>query len=728
MKKLFILIWIILLTCSIKLAAQPSNNNCASAIALIEGTNCAIGNNTLATIEPFETLPPANQQCWASVPNNTVWYTFTPSITGTYTTTTDNRLPNATTPDTQLKLFSGSCGSFTLVACSEDNGEVNTLAGQLTTTLNAGVTYYIQVDVFGATQASFCISIFSNVVPVNDCINNAIDLTTLINSVSPTNPYECNSGFIYNAPGGVVSDDPVRQDVSGDPNGCNGYDPLLPLTTNPDHRDIWFTFTKSSVTPESFLQLFPANTYPVLWAMGLYSGTATSTCPAGNISGLTYIDCSCGVLIDIPPGNEKGGVRDVSLCSTPVHPRLNLGNLPNGQYYIRVWDFAGSTPSEGIFNLCVESTAPRLFSSDICSTPNVGYVGTLFNQGVNIAYTGLSNAGALGNSCNTAPNEPLLGATPAGQARIGCAGPWISYVGAINNVMNITMIHSFSINACPGCAPTAIIKLDNIVMEGTIGNVAQLQVMQPGNCTGSTQTIMNGTTSSSCIEMRVAANAPLPNGQYYIVVDGQDGQLLTYDLSLTINYPCSPTGSCTPLPIELLTFKGEHVNKMNKLEWITASEINNAYFNVERSVDGINFTFLKKIIGAGNTTSLNYYTTYDENAPGGLSYYRLKQVDFNGDQSYSPVINIKNTSEPFFPLLIYKDSNDNLIINYNSLSTQEVLLKINDMAGKTVMKYNAAVMEGFSQIKIPEENLKQGVYLVELHESNGKIQLGKILK
>lgn len=728
MKKLYILIWIIIINCSIKLVAQPANNNCASAIALTEGTNCTIGNNTLATLEPFEALPPANQQCWASVPNNTVWYTFTPTITGTYTTTTDNRLPNATTPDTQLKLFSGSCGTFTLIACSDDDGVVNTLAGQVTAILTGGVTYYIQADVYGATQAAFCISIFRNAVSVNDCINNAIDLTTLINSVSPSNPFECNSGFIYNAPGGGAADDPVRQDVTGDPNGCNGYDPLLPLTTNPDHRDIWFTFTKTAATPESFIQLYPANSYPVLWAMGLYSGTPTSTCPTGNISGLTYIDCSCGVLVDIPPGNEKGSVRDVSLCSTPVHPRLNLGNLPNGQYYIRVWDFAGFTPPEGIFNLCIESTAPRTFSSDICTTPNVGYMGPLFNQSTTITYTGLSNAGALGNSCNTAPNEPLLGATPAGQARIGCAGPWISYVGAINNVMNVTMIHSFAINACPGCAPTAIIKLDNIVMEGTVGNVAQLQVMQPGNCTGSTQTVMNGSTSASCIEMRIAANAPLPNGQYYIVVDGQDGQLLSYDLTLTIEYPCAPIGSCTPLPIELLTFKGENVERMNKLDWITASEINNDYFNVESSNDGINFTFIKKIKGAGNSNSLNYYSTYDENAPGGVTYYRLKQVDFNGEQSYSPVISIKNQSGSSLPLLIYTDNNNNWIINYNSMDNQDVILKINDMAGKIVFKHTTGIPEGFSKITIPAGHLQKGVYLVELNESNGRVQLGKIIK
>ncbi|MDQ3051300.1 MAG: T9SS type A sorting domain-containing protein [Bacteroidota bacterium] len=710
------------------LFAQPSNDNCSSAIALSEGTVCTNGSNVLATTEPFEAVAPANQQCWLSVVNRTVWYKFTPTVTATYTVTTDNRQSDATSPDTQIKLLTGTCGAFAMVSCSEDDGVVQALAAQVTATLNAGTTYFIQLDTYGAGTATFCISVFRNAIAINDCVNNAIDLTTMMNSVSSSNPYECNYGYIYNAPGGGVADDPIRQDVTGDPNGCNGYDPLLPLTTNPDHRDVWFKFTKTAATPQSFLQLYPANAYPVLWAMALYSGTPTSSCPNGNIGGLSYIDCSCGVLVDIPPGNEKGGARDVSLCSTPVHPRLDLRNLTNGEYYIRIWDFAGFTPPEGIFNLCFESTDPRAFSSDICSTPNVGYIGPLFNQGVNITYTNLSNAGTLGNSCNTAPNEPLLGATPAGQARIGCAGPWITYVGAINNVMNVTMIHSFSVNACPGCAPTAIIKLDNIVTDGTVGNVAQLQVMEPGNCSGSTQTIMNGSTGSNCIEMRVAANAPLPNGQYYIVVDGQDGQLMTYDLTVTIDYPCAPIGSCTPLPIELLTFTGENIDKANKLDWATASETGNDYFDVERSNDGNHFKFIKKIEGSGTINSISYYTTYDDNTPAGISYYRLKQVDFDGTFSYSPVISIKNKNESHITSVIYSNENNNIHLQFISPVNQKITVKTNDLAGKMVLTNTFEATEGVNNFYIPSENLPQGIYFVQLYEQSGKTDVGRIFK
>jgi len=699
--------------------SQPANDNCGAAISLTAGTICTTGNTTAATVEPFESAAPANQQCWLTAPNNTVWYTFTPAATGMYTVTTDNRLPDATFPDMQLKILSGTCGAFTMVACSEDDGIASALAAQVTSTLNAGNTYYIQVDVYGTATATFCISVFRNSIPVNDCINNAIDLTSFINGVSTTNPYDCNYGYIYNAPGGGLADDPIRQDVINDSNGCNGYDPILPMTENPDHRDVWFKFTKSGITPQAYMQLFPANDYPVLWVMGLYAGVPSSTCPNGNISGLTYIDCSCGVLIDIPPGNEHGDIRDKSLCSTPIHPRLDISNLANGTYYIRVWDFGGLEPPEGIFNLCVESIAPRTFSSDTCSAANIGYTGPLFNQDVNTTYSNLSNAGAHGNSCNTATNEPLLGATPAGQARTGCTGPWVTYVGAINNVMNITMIHSFVINACPTCEPTALIQLDNIVMDGTIGNVAQLQVMAPNNCINSTQTIMNGVTGSDCIEMRVAANAPLPNGQYYIVVDGQDGQLLMYDLTLTINYPCLPSSSCTPLPIELISFKGENINGKNRLEWITASETGNDYFEIERSNDGIGYEIIKKVDGAGNSNTTSYYSIVDEHTPFGISYYRLRQVDFNGEASISPVVALTNKSLNSDHNIILMKDDDQLIVKFNSDIDQAMTLRIMDVTGKINYRDEIATKEGMNEVHINTSQLQSGLYFLEISDTRG---------
>src|SRR5260370_301635 len=80
------------------------------------------------------------------------------------------------------------------------------------------------------------------------------------------------------------------------------------------------------------------------------------------------------------------------------------------------------------------------------------------------------------------------------------------------------------------------------------------------------KTVMNAQTSQSCIEMRPASNVPLVNGLYSIVIDGQDGQLISYDLTLILDYPCPvDTNSAGVycrliLPVEMVSFSGENKN------------------------------------------------------------------------------------------------------------------------------------------------------------------------
>ncbi len=71
------------------------------------------------------------------------------------------------------------------------------------------------------------------------------------------------------------------------------------------------------------------------------------------------------------------------------------------------------------------------------------------------------------------------------------------------------------------------------------------------------------------------------------------------------------------------------------LFWITESENNNDYFDVERSIDGIDFKKIGTVKGAGNTDHQTQYFTMDEDPFTGVNYYRLKQVDFNGEFEYS---------------------------------------------------------------------------------------------
>ncbi|MGB0882860.1 MAG: T9SS type A sorting domain-containing protein, partial [Vicingaceae bacterium] len=99
----------------------------------------------------------------------------------------------------------------------------------------------------------------------------------------------------------------------------------------------------------------------------------------------------------------------------------------------------------------------------------------------------------------------------------------------------------------------------------------------------------------------------------------------------------SVNGAIAPLPVELISFNANCLNNEVAIKWTTASEINNDYFTIERSLDGINFDKIGNVTGAGNSNSLKDYSWIDEKPLSGSNYYRLKQTDFDGKFSYSDV-------------------------------------------------------------------------------------------
>jgi hypothetical protein len=97
------------------------------------------------------------------------------------------------------------------------------------------------------------------------------------------------------------------------------------------------------------------------------------------------------------------------------------------------------------------------------------------------------------------------------------------------------------------------------------------------------------------------------------------------------------------IPVELLAFSASINNSTVQLNWSTASELNNQGFEIERAIDEAeNFVTVGFVNGKGNSTEINYYSFSDQPELNGVNklYYRLKQVDFDGTFSYSPVVNV----------------------------------------------------------------------------------------
>lgn len=103
------------------------------------------------------------------------------------------------------------------------------------------------------------------------------------------------------------------------------------------------------------------------------------------------------------------------------------------------------------------------------------------------------------------------------------------------------------------------------------------------------------------------------------------------------------SGLSNPLPITLLSFIAVYNPDENTVDltWYTAAEINNDYFTIERSHDGLEFSPIGYRAGAGYSNTLLRYDFEDEQPLPGISYYRLKQTDFDGTFDYSPIVAVQ---------------------------------------------------------------------------------------
>ena len=176
-----------------------------------------------------------------------------------------------------------------------------------------------------------------------------------------------------------------------------------------------------------------------------------------------------------------------------------------------------------------------------------------------------------------------------------------------------------------------------------------------------------------------------------------------------------------PLPIELLCFTAECSPPNIIIEWATASEINNDYFTVERSFDGVNFDILGTLAGAGNSSQIQYYSFIDNKPFDGISYYRLKQTDFDGKYEYFNIIAANCRNEFFGDIKVYPNPVINELTIEMAGNNKPVKFEIIDLTGKVVYK------ESFVQkTTVLTSTFMPGSYLVRF-ESGNISELKKII-
>jgi len=295
-------------------------------------------------------------------------------------------------------------------------------------------------------------------------------------------------------------------------------------------------------------------------------------------------------------------------------------------------------------------------------------------------------------------------------------------------ILDLSSSETFTAEYVSGTPP------QNTNFTGNLTRVSSVEYWHLTPASGTPQINMalywnNGTASGITNPQTLLIAHQKSNGQWedipYISSTGavaagsiKGGPVNTYSL-YTLG---TSSSSDNLLPIELLNFDARD-NFTVDLTWITASEQNNDFFTVERSQFGKQWEKVGVVKGAGNSTQILRYALTDNSPFGGISYYRLKQTDFDGSFTYSEIKVVQFNLDQA-TISLYPNPTKGLVYLKNIQT--EYQYELCNMVGKIIQK---GMIHKNSEFHL--ENLSPGVYnlrLYKLEANNSTYQVLKIIK
>lgn len=189
----------------------------------------------------------------------------------------------------------------------------------------------------------------------------------------------------------------------------------------------------------------------------------------------------------------------------------------------------------------------------------------------------------------------------------------------------------------------------------------------------------------------------------------------------------------TVLPVDLLSFSGYRDGSRNQLRWTTSTEQNNKGFEVQRSLDGVNYSpigFVNSLAPGGYSTNQLDYAFTDNNVTGLKQFYRLRQVDFDGKYKISNIVLLKSdkpaviTIDGMFP----NPATTTINLLLASPNKDKAVMLITDVNGKSIMQRNMNLEAGSNTMPVDISGLPGGTYLVRMISSTGEVSTGKFVK
>lgn len=737
----------------------PTNDQPCGATPLTVGSPCSATTFTTESATPISgvTLSPATPGCGTPVAGGDVWFSFVATVNPVVI----NTFPGSLT-DMAMAVYSlsGSCnaGTLTQMTCDDNSGVDGTMPMITQGSLTIGNTYYIRLwnktGAFGT--ASICVT--PTTAPPNDDPCGAV-------------PLPVNTGCLFSG----YSSANATQTSTAPPNTASVPNPAAPCAGTPAN-DVWYT----AVVPSNGVLQFDTDEGQMTnAAMTVY--TSTGSCGSGNLA-LTQVGSDCnssangnmpylsvsgltpGATVYVRVWMQTGTAGTFLMCARSTVPPAGTcnytlrmedsgGNGWNGSYVRVCIDPPGAPPA-----VCTDYTVAGAYA-DVNIGANVGdlitlqyfAVGGFQNQ---ISYELVTPAGGV-IFASPNPPGPLFAMTVDGVCNVPPAPPE-DCVGAI------TLCNSQSFSFPPvddGAVNDLTAGNQGCLLGGeSIGVWLRFRAQVTGDL-AFTITVANGTDYDFAVWGPYGAAPPCPpsgpplrcswsgatgnTGLNYVATDLSEGAggdkwvryidanagdwfVLYVDnwsqntTAFTLNWNNLPPNilDCT-LPLEMLSFEAVPKPRQVDLDWVTGSEDGTSHFGVERSTDGVHFHLLGRVPAAGNSITPREYHFVDAAPASGVNYYRLDQVDANGEREYSKTVTATFRRSTLALDLYPNPAGNSVFAAFEMSGEGSVRWRVMDMSGRLVSTGPAAVTAGINQLEIPLNTVEAGSYLLELIDDSG---------
>ncbi|MDG1477142.1 MAG: T9SS type A sorting domain-containing protein [Vicingaceae bacterium] len=364
-------------------------------------------------------------------------------------------------------------------------------------------------------------------------------------------------------------------------------------------------------------------------------------------------------------------------CSDP-NTSTPTALTPGNTYYLRVYSYTSTAGQTTTFDLCLTEVGAcgNAANNDFCSDPGTLTQGTgTWNNTTTGSYTS-DTPGNISIFCGSIENNS-----------------WYVFTAQ-------STTESFVFSGVGGAA----------CGSGIQAEVYDVTTNSSGCCTAFTS-VSNCFNPASQVGGTVTATGLTVGQDYYLMIDGNAGAGCDFSVA----------GWDVSLPIELIKFEGYNFKGGNKLKWSTATEINNDYFIVQKSSDAKSFENIGIVDGSGNSNTLKEYSFIDDSPrTNEVAFYRLRQIDFDGNYSHSKILIIE--SKENLDIKIYPNpTSDNFSFDISESDNETYTVVYTNVMG-AIHREQINISEGSNTYEVNDfTDLAKGIYFVQLINGNNEV-------